>query len=510
MEFLRNVGEQLSAVWNGASSAGRIVFVVTSLVCLALIIGVGIWSSQPEYVPLATNLSPGEAAEIKSKLDADGIGNELNYSGSAVLVAKGDFSRARLAVGDQLNPLVEPGDDQEDSIWSDPSTKQQRARRRLQQSLAHSIMQLSSVESARVHISQGDESPFAREQLPPKASVLLKLKRSGLIEDPAPSVVAIVVGGVEGLDPSNVRITDHLGRVLHDGSSKYSGELKGQLEYRQKLELERAARAEQMLAHALGSGKAVVRVTAEVDFTDLQRIEKVYDPEGKVKRTEKIETSDKTGGAQVGFGAAGAATNVTANAPAGQVAPLKDRTENIETNYELNETVDTVNKPGGEIKRLTVAAMVDLSGMDADQIADAQTKIEGIIKTAVGFDELRNDKIEVMVTKLALPSTPEEDPLTAVTWDRYNNIARNASLGIAALISLVLGLLLLRKMRPVPVTADDPEANAARARAYAEIVSISREDPETMARVILNWLGEDQTSRREENAATGTPDAAAA
>ena len=62
--------------------------------CLSVIVGVGVWSAQPEYVLLATDLSPKDAAEIKSKLDAEGVSNKLNYSGSAVLVPKQDFSRA--------------------------------------------------------------------------------------------------------------------------------------------------------------------------------------------------------------------------------------------------------------------------------------------------------------------------------------------------------------------------------------------------------------------------------
>ncbi|MCA9154928.1 MAG: hypothetical protein KDA38_09085, partial [Planctomycetales bacterium] len=82
MGFLRNLAEQLKTLWNQTSASARVGLIAATIVCMGAIAGVGYWSSRPQYVPIASNLGPTEAAEIVSKLDGGGIPNQLNYSGS--------------------------------------------------------------------------------------------------------------------------------------------------------------------------------------------------------------------------------------------------------------------------------------------------------------------------------------------------------------------------------------------------------------------------------------------
>ncbi|MCR9119174.1 MAG: hypothetical protein NXI22_19755, partial [bacterium] len=151
MNFFRQLAQQLQELWINASVSGRVVFVSVAVLSVAMMVGVGIWSSQPEYVPLATNLSPSEAAEMKSKLDAEGISNKLNYSGSALLVAQNQYSDARLIVGD-IGPMFDEPEEASGMMW-DPSEAPVQRRKRLEQSLARSISQMKSIDFARVHIS---------------------------------------------------------------------------------------------------------------------------------------------------------------------------------------------------------------------------------------------------------------------------------------------------------------------------------------------------------------------
>ena len=491
MNSIQNAFQQLLEIWRSASPAGRVVFVATTLGCIAAIVGVGMWSSTPEYAPLAVDLTPAEAAEIKSKLDAAGISNRLNYSGSAIEVPQQDFNRARLAAGDavgaQGGPTMEPAD-WTSSLWMDPAAKHQRKVQHLEQSLGASIQQLDSVQWARVHISLEEDSPFSRERQPPKASIVLKLR--GASAEPTQSVLAILLGGVEGLTAENVAIADSQGRVLYGGTDGANGRLARQMDYQHRIELELASRAERMLARALGEGKAIVRVTADVDFTDTQRVETVFDPDGKVKRTENITTSTRTSAAGAASGVAGAASNIPGAraSTAGAAAPINDREETISTEFEVNQTIDTVTKPGGVIRRLTVAAMVDTTQPEGatTPALDAQ-QLERIVRNAVGLDDARGDSIEVVQTTLNGTPPVEEDALE--TWRSYAAIARNASLGIASLVALTIGFLLVNRLRSAARDSADSETPAP-TQAANELSEILRSDPALLADTINAWMRE--------------------
>ncbi|MEE9142017.1 MAG: flagellar basal-body MS-ring/collar protein FliF, partial [Gammaproteobacteria bacterium] len=376
MVFLNNLGEQLKDLWKQSSKSGRIGFIAIGLLCVAAIAGVGIWSSRPHYVPVASNLGPAEAAEIVSKLDADGILNQLNFSGSAVLVPKTQWNRARLLLGDLVGPMRSGADDFDDSLLSDPSLNHFRMLRHQEETLARTIARLNSVVNATVHIGQPQPSPFVQERKATTASVILEL-RPGVIftREQAAAVVSMVANSVTGLDPQAVSVVDTKGRMLSSHTSAADTEVTSRLEYQRKLESDLASKAEVMLREMLGTGRAVVRVTADLDFTQIKREEITYDPESKVKKTERIKTMSRTGIAKAALGVAGTASNVGNATSTRQKAPFTETEEENEVEYENAMIRDTVTEAPGAIKRLTVAAVVDLSPPDDQQAESAAAPI---------------------------------------------------------------------------------------------------------------------------------------
>lgn len=489
MNFFRQLAQQLQELWINASVSGRVVFVSVAVLSVAMMVGVGIWSSQPEYVPLATNLSPSEAAEMKSKLDAEGISNKLNYSGSALLVAQNQYSDARLIVGD-IGPMFDEPEEASGMMW-DPYEAPVQRRKRLEQSLARSISQMKSIDFARVHISMAEPTPFVREKSPTKASVVVMPNRNGG-EDPVGAIVGIVVGGVHGLDPENITISDTNGRVIFSGMQSMNDKLDRQLAFRRTVETELAARAERMLSQALGEGKVLIRVTADVDFTNLQRIDTSFDPLAKAKKKESIQTSNVVNPPSAVQGAGGTSENLNPSlGPPPAVAPGgSNKTENIETEYALASTVDTMEKFGGDIKRLTIAAMVDLGEGVEGGAAVTTEEVEQIIKNAVGYDAARDDQIQVVATSLKTPLVEEAEPAAWNDgWRTWVDLAKSASLGIAAVIALTVFFLIFRRLQPVGGDrSDDVDITAARARAVAEIAAHAKRNPEAVSAILAAWL----------------------
>lgn len=312
------------------------------------------------------------------------------------------------------------------------------------------------------------------------------------------SIVSLVARSVEGLAPERVTLVDTSGRVLSDARGAESEAVPStQLEYRRELEAHLASKAEDMLSQHLGSGRAVVRVTADVDFKRIREKSETYRPEDKVITSEKVTTSKSTTPAPGVRGLAGTASNLKLT-PSVTTADAAGKTqeETVQTDYAVSKTVRELEDRIGTIARLTVAAMVDLSprseGSDADGRRLTLDAAQDIIKQAVGFKRDRDD-IKVTEVRLAGPAEgAEAEAQEMQRWQYYLSLVRNASLGVAAVIALLLGLLFLRRLRqlPPPVVAPPP----AEPPLLDQLASLARRDPAAVAQALDRMLREPEPS----------------
>ena len=104
MAFWITLRDQLIALWNRWTIAQRVGISTAAAACAAAIIGTMIWAAQPDYVVIASQLTPQRATEIAGMLDTEKIGYSLNFSGSAVSVASSDVANARMVLASILSP----------------------------------------------------------------------------------------------------------------------------------------------------------------------------------------------------------------------------------------------------------------------------------------------------------------------------------------------------------------------------------------------------------------------
>lgn len=504
MDSLQRLGEQLLATWRRWSISQRVFVAGGIAVCLAAVAGVGVWASRPEFVMLADRLSPSESADVVSSLEAAGIEYSLNFAGSAVLVPRAALSRARLATRDVVAPQVADSSGWSDSLWSDPALHQTRLLRDQESRLARSIMQMRPVRAATVHISRPEKSPFLRERGTTKASVVIDL-RPGLnfTAADAQSLVALLSHSVEGLDPQNVSIVDTEGRQLASAHG-VDGDISGRLEFQQRLEASLAAKAETVLAQVLGLGNSVVRVTADIDFTATSRTETIYDPDGNVKVLEEREVEMTSQPRTAASGAPGTASNIGSVAGKANDSNVTSKREINKTQFENARIEDRLTKAPGAIQRLTVAAVIHPPQGEngATPLAIDQPVIEQIIKQAVGFDPSRQDQIAVLIAPPGTAPAALPPPLAAPWWEQYERLIRSASLGIGGLAALLLGWMVLRRIRPVTVAPPATDGlSIEAAHRLAELSQLVREQPEVAARVFATWVDEDTPQRQERRAA---------
>ncbi len=511
---------QFRQFWTNLSTTAKAVYGGTAAVLLALVGGVGFWSSQTQYSVLLAKLPTEEAAAIVQKLDADRVSYKLSDDGTTILVPTEKVPKLRMSLASSgLLQGAGKGYELFDtmSMGATPFVQNMNFVRAIQGELARTIMQLEPVAQARVHIVQPEPTPFVREEKPVTASVVIKTKPGATLSRAATAgIVQLTAGSVKGLSAENVTVLDSDGRVLSEKRDPRGNMASNdQLSYQREVESHLAENAQEILTRLLGPGRAVVRVTAEMSFRHLKETSEKFDPEGAVVLRESI-TKSKTNAVPDARGATGAVSNI----PPAPVPPVpavvipNKNDETTESEYAVSNVHRSQEEQQGVIDRLTVAVMLippkgadddseDVMGITPDEVRD-------LVKTAVGF---KNDRDEIQVS---IGKAPGEAPAEAkaVTDNAvadlpfgigrdYVSVVRASSLGIAGLIALAMVVKLLRR-RPKPVP---PTVSPAYAGMNPNDVSADLTDLHAVAATIKAWLEEPSVIRFEKSSAANVPQA---
>lgn len=508
MDALRRFYAQLRDYWTGLGPARRAALVAVGVGVVAAVALAAYLAPGDNYIPVASNLDPADAGAMRTALTGQNIPSQLSADGTAVLVPAARRPEAVVALaGANLTGGTGKGYElfDETSLTTTPFVQTVNYQRALQAELARSIQKLDPVKSARVMIARPDPTPFVRDQRPPTASVVVQLKPgAALSRATAAGITSLVARSVEGLKPENVTVVDSSGRLLTDPHATDRDNLPApQLEYRRELETYLSTKAEELLAQHLGAGRAVVRVSADVNFQQMKERKRTVYPDEKLvvaERTTSIKGSSGGGG-----GVVGAVSNVArAGGPLGggrSSAGGTSSEEVIQTDYAYSESVKELEDRMGGVTRLTVAALVDLSGQSGTAMSadDAQD----LIKQAVGF---RTGRDEVKVTNVSLagtvgPPEPDEELVRQQRLMGYVGLARNVLLAVAVVLGLaVVPLLFLRRRRRAAAelaaeqaaAANAVEAARAEGRRQADLgrlVELARTDPDRVADVFKLMVG---------------------
>ena len=273
----------MAKLWAGfdSLSPSRKIMVMAVALAAAASIGLMVYlTNQVDYKVLFSNLSAEDAGSIVAKLNEKKIPYKISSSGNAVSVPAEKVSELRLELAAAGLPQgsgvgFEIFDDNK-TLGATEFEQQLNYRRALQGELARTINGLDEIQSSRVHIALPKDSLFSDQQKKPTASVTLRLK-SGKTIRPAQieGIVHLVASSIEGMNPEDVMVVDSRGTILSSSQndSKLSKMTVQQADFQRNTEKELSGRIQSLLENVVGKGKAVVRVTAELDFrvTEKQR-----------------------------------------------------------------------------------------------------------------------------------------------------------------------------------------------------------------------------------------------
>jgi flagellar M-ring protein FliF len=450
-------------------------------------------ASSPSLAPLYSGLSLEDSSAIISELNAQAIPYELRNDGETILIPRDQITTTRMALAE--SGLPERGQvgyeifDEQNVLGATSFVQNINNVRALEGELARTIGSLSRIKSARVHLVLPERELFRRDREDPSASIVLSV-RGGLSTGEIRAIQHLVASAIEGLMPNRVAIVDDTGQLLASGAAGDEDSVEASENEERVLAVEQRlrTRVEELLGNIVGPDRARVQVSAELEMNRSTRTSETFDPEGQVVRSTQTRELANNSSGPGNDGAVSVATELPGasenTASSSGATTEQGSTSEETTNFEISKVTETAVTPAGAVKRLSVAVVVDGiytpdangNAVYAPRSADELAQLTTLVRSAVGFDEARGDKVEVVNMQFAQgPQASAEgtgEPgLFDFTRDDLMNAAQMAvTLLIAlALIFFVMRPLLKKVLAPEAQTLALSPAQAADQAALAHL-----------------------------------------
>ena len=322
-----------------------------------------------------------ESADVQLAFEALKTSNykvRINEATGQLEVPTNDFQSARIFLASQGIPraAVDGGMGSladGSSMTTSQFMEQVQYNNAVEVELARTIAEISTIESARVHIAAPKQSVFVRDRQPAKASVVVKPFR-GRVVDPAQvlSIVHLVSASVPYLATQDVTVVDNYGNLLTGSNADKDGTpALNNARFEAEREMALSERIRELLIPALGGGNVRTVVNLEMDFTQRESTREQYldlEPDRPEIRSEVVTSDTQTGIAASGV--PGGTTNIPPDQP--EIVPEGEVTQNLVNtdtattereqttrNYELDKEITFVKEQAGRVTSMTAGVIIN-------------------------------------------------------------------------------------------------------------------------------------------------------
>lgn len=521
----------LGKLWNDLSPSQRVLAIAFVVLSVAVVGFATVIASKPRMSVLFSGLETEDAGAIVQKLDEEKVPYQLSGDGRTIEVPANQSYDLRLKMATQGLPQGGTvGFEQFDksNFGMTEFTERVTYQRALQGELTRTICQLAPVVSARVMIAIPEDKVYESEQTEPTASIFLKLRRGDpLTDEQVGGIVHLVSSAVEGLKPSSVTVVDSQGNVLsglYAEGAAAGGMSMTQSKIKRQYETELAANLQSMLARIVGADKAVVRVSAELDFNQHRESSETYEPAGTTSQDEPehgvLASQEMSNETYNGGSSTPPTTNPTVAVSTGDASGKKHEYElkRSTAEYHVSKTTQETVAAPGKVSRLSVAVLVDQS-VAGNKIAT----IRDAVTAAAGINPARKD--QVTVQSVAFDTTTkksmEKEMAGAEKSGMIMGILKNAGPVVLLLMFLFFLRSIVRQIKVQAPTgpaispfagASTPggtmppnpvemmrEVSGADAAAQAPVKrspnsnlppEVAQSSPEDLARLVKAWMSE--------------------
>ncbi|MCG8376674.1 MAG: flagellar M-ring protein FliF, partial [Chlorobiales bacterium] len=272
----------------------------------------------------------------------------------------------------------------------------------LQEEIQKSLNSLNAVESSQVNLALPPDTGFiTREEIPAKASIILKLKGSRkLSPEQIRGIQVLVAYSVQGLNEDNVIIVDQ-----HSNPLSQSGDDNALFNMASMNEEKRIIQnVRKLLEPTFGTNRFTVAANVELNRESRREKRTQIDTNSPAEVSFESSEEEEEGGT-AGGGVPGAESNTgdpNASPASGSQTSRSRTTERRQTEYPTTE-IETMMAPG-DIKRKSVSVVIDLqetttqdqNGQEVTQYvswgADKLNSWEEALKKAAGIDDTPADQ----------------------------------------------------------------------------------------------------------------------
>ena len=410
--------EQLSGLVQKLTKKQKWIIGISTISVVAFIVFLIIYtntkSSNDGYAILFDNISPKDAALVIDQLEKDNVPYKI-VNDSTIKVPKDVVYKERITIASKGIPKsskigFELFDKQE--FGETDFSQKIKYLRALEGELSRTVESLVPIKDAKVHIALPKESLFVEKEQKPTASVVVTLQPyMKLTYKQIIGIKNLVAASVPKLKSEDVKIIDENGNPLDiEDLGGYDNELvKAQIKYKKDFEKNYEKKIVNVLAPILGGkDRVVAKVNIDFDFKQKREKSEYYDPENVVRSEKSVEEK------RIGFakkdtsGVPGAISNI------GPIQPnqAQKQTEKYEkssttTNYEVSKKITDIKGEFAQIKRVSVAVVVDGKynlKKDKDNkekviyqplSKEELEKLTTIVKNTIGFNKNRGDSVTV-------------------------------------------------------------------------------------------------------------------
>ena len=428
------------------------------------------WGMQkPELTTLYSSLPASEKSRVLTSLKDMGVEVELDPVTGDILVPMDAYHQARISLAAQGIP--EQAIDSNSELANLPigvsrSVEGVTIRRAQELELAKSIVEISSVKSARVHLAIPEKSVFVRDQNPPTASVFVNLKNGRKLDKTQVlAITNLIAASIPNMNPNDVSIVDQFGNLLSNSPDDPDQALAdSQLEYRMRLEQIYRSRIQSLVTPIVGANNVNAQVNLEIDFTRREVSQEIVDPSASATLSE--QNSMNVTAKKEALGIPGAISNeppqeatvqeaqtqagLASNANTNEQQQFETKSTTELKNYENSKTFETVKNPSNTIIRVDAAILVrdkKIVDPETQEVTyeplsdDVKNQLRELISSALGLKLDRGDT-------LTIASQPfiEEFEGFEVNWYETPWFRATVENGLLVLLISVVALGVVRPM----------------------------------------------------------------
>ena len=536
---------------NALSQRQKIAGAAALALVIALLAGVLLWNRALEYGVLFSNLDERDGGQIIAALGQQNVPYRMSANGTAILVPQAQVHETRLRLAAEGLPKgglagFELMDGQKLGISQ--FNEQVNYQRALEGELSRTVQAIDAVANARVHLAMPKQTAFLRDDQRPTASVMVNLRPGRILDqNQVAGIVHLVSSSVPRMSAEGVKIVNQEGSLLTVQADPLmrAGLNANQLEYVRAMEKAFIERIENILVPMVGKDNFRAQVAADVDFNQVEQTAETYKPnptpDQAIRSQQTSEAFNPQPGAQ---GVPGALTNqppVPATAPitnpqvagAGAGAQgLASGNRSAVLNYELDRNIQHIKQAVGQLKRLSVAVVVNNRTIPAPDgtpttvaLTDEEiTRITNLVREAVGYNADRGDSINVANSAFAGELV---EPVLPVWKDpemiELGKQGLNWLLVLLVVLFAYFGVIrpLLRTVVPpkekakagaeaaageeaegeegeegVRVTLSGEEEGESFEERLERARNLARNDPKMVANLIKDWMGVNEEARK--------------